>query len=31
MSNKDMQQTIIDAFNYRHATKRFDASKKNRR
>nr|WP_145471743.1 NAD(P)H-dependent oxidoreductase [Staphylococcus pettenkoferi] len=28
MSNKDMQQTIIDAFNYRHATKRFDASKK---
>ena len=23
-----MQQTILDAFNFRHATKRFDASKK---
>ena len=23
-----MQQTILDAFNFRHATKRFDANKK---
>lgn len=25
---KDMQQTILDVFNFRHATKRFDGSKK---
>ena len=24
----DMQQTIINAFNFRHATKRFDSNKK---
>ena len=24
----DMQQTIINAFNFRHATKRFDSDKK---
>ncbi|MCU5745339.1 NAD(P)H-dependent oxidoreductase [Staphylococcus sp. SQ8-PEA] len=28
MANKDLQQQIIEAFNFRHATKRFDASRK---